>query len=157
MPTWCASGDRHSLLQLTVSRNSWPTSSAGERRWPPSTKFSCGPTRARHKHPPAPSRQTCQRRPSHLSCSDNRPPNTIWRDFVQRCGVVPSGFNCWTLIRRTKETQETNWGCNFQWHNSFSCSTSERQSFCTEGNSEEPDCDYHCWTLFIQGRMLSSS
>lgn len=81
MPTWCAFVGRLSPLLPPVSRNSWPTSSAGERRWPPSTKFSCGPTRARHKPPPAPPRQMCQLHPPHLSPSENTLPNTSWRDF----------------------------------------------------------------------------
>lgn len=83
-PTWCASGGRLSPLRPPVSRNSWPTSSIGDRRWPPGTRFFCGPTRARHKPPPAPPRQLCQRHPSHLSPSENRLPNTRWRDFKAR-------------------------------------------------------------------------
>lgn len=84
MPTWCAFVGRPSPLQLPVSRNSWPTSSAGGSKWPPSTKFSCGPTRARHKPPPAPPRQMCQHHPPHLSPNENRLPNTSWRGLRTR-------------------------------------------------------------------------
>lgn len=107
MPTWCAFVGRPSPLQPPVLKNSWLTSSGGESRWPPSTKFSCGPTRARHKPPPAPPSQMCQFHPPHLSHSENRLPNTCrWdlkgrgdflrQDFGLQGGVVPSGLSCWT-------------------------------------------------------------
>lgn len=97
MPTWCAFVGRLSPLQPPVSRNSWPTSSAGERRWPPSTKFFCGPTRARHKPPPAPPCQTCQLHPPHLSPSENRLPNTSWRDFKTWGREVGWSLQVWVV------------------------------------------------------------
>lgn len=107
MPTWCAFVGRLSPLQLPVSRNSWPTSSAGERWWPPSTKFSCGPTRALHKPPPAPPRQMCQLHPPHLSPSENRLPNTSWRDFKTRLWAVrlgcPFRFELLNLVGKKKK------------------------------------------------------
>lgn len=116
-PTWCAFVGRLSPLQPPVSRNSWPTSSAGNRRWPPSTKFSCGPTRAHHKPPPAPPRQICQHHLSHLSPSENRLPNTRWRDFKTRLRAAgwggPFRFELLNVVGR-KKPQETSSGCDLR-------------------------------------------
>lgn len=176
MPTWCAFVGRLSPLLPPVSRNSWPTSSAGERRWPPSTKFSCGPTRARHKPPPAPPRQMCQLHPPHLSPSENTLPNTSWRDFK---GGTSSGKTLgrevgWSLQvwvvelgrkkKKKKKTQETSSGCNLQRRHFLFFSGSDGESERMRSHPRELLQGYESltafyiwWTLFIQGRMLSSS
>lgn len=89
MHIWCVFVARLSPLQQPVSRNSCPTSSTGERRWPPSTKSSFGPIRARHRLPPVPPRQLCQCHPPHLSPSENRLLDISWQDFSGEAGNIP--------------------------------------------------------------------
>lgn len=89
--TWCAFVGRLSPLQRPVSRNSWPTSSVDEKRWPPSTKFSCAPTRAHHIPPPVPTLQMCQHHPSHQSPSEHRLLNMSCWDFKMRLWATVSG------------------------------------------------------------------
>lgn len=85
--------------------------------WPPSTKFSCGPTRARHKPPPAPACPVWQHRLSHLSPSDIQLPNVSARDFKTRLWAVGCGgpfrFGLWNGHSRTKP-QETSTGCDLR-------------------------------------------
>ena len=132
MPTWCAFVGRLSPLQPPVSRNSWPTSSAGERRGPPSTRFSCGPTRARHKTPPtplAPLCQMCQPHPPHLSPSKYSLPNTSWWDCTwedpqSETRLCATGWGCSFRSERLtcseeRKTNETSSGCNLQIHDFF--------------------------------------
>ena len=163
MPTWCGSVGRLSPLQPPVSRISWPNSSAGGRWWPPSTKFSCGPTRAHRKRPPAPPRRTCPLHPPHPSPSEHRLPHVGWQDCRTRRWGGPFRFELLNLVGRKRETQETSSGCDLQ-RRSFSFLVLKENRKRILSHRRELLLT-RAWVhfflyggpLFIRGGMLSSS